>query len=122
MTEQELFKWKLGARIKLKRCALGITQSELAVKIGYSDENGKTMISKIESGKTEPPISKLASFATALDTSVAYLMGWNEETEITPEERQIITWYRKASEFDKGRIYSILESYEKSDTNSTVSA
>ena len=39
----------IGDRIRLRRVELGMTQQELAEKIGYK---GKTAISKIEAGET----------------------------------------------------------------------
>ena len=117
MEQQELFRWKFGMRVKLKRSSLGMSQTDLAKKLGYSE---KSAISKIESGNAEPPLSKLESFADALETSVAYLMGWeNKETDITEEEYEMICRYRRASEYHKGKVDAILEDYRE-DTASKV--
>ena len=50
--EMEQFKIEFGQRIKAKREEAKLTQTELANKVGYS-ENGKGIISKIENGKVE---------------------------------------------------------------------
>lgn len=63
-------------RIKSRRTELGLTVEELAHKMGYKD---KSSISKIENGKADIPQSKIAAFADALDTTPAYLMGWEEQ-------------------------------------------
>lgn len=63
----------IGARIKACRERIGLTQEELAKKIGYKD---KSTISKIESGERDIPQSKIKAFADALGTSPGYLMGW----------------------------------------------
>lgn len=63
-------------RIKSRRTELGLTVEELAHKMGYKD---KSSISKIENGKADIPQSKIAAFADALETTPAYLMGWEEE-------------------------------------------
>lgn len=67
---------KLGDKVKQRRLELGLTQEELAKKMGYSS---RVSINKIEMGR---PISQkiIYRLATALNVSVAYLMDW-EETE-----------------------------------------
>ena len=65
-------------RIKSRRSELGLTVEELAHKMGYKD---KSSISKIENGKADIPQSKIAAFASALETTPAYLMGWEEQPE-----------------------------------------
>lgn len=66
-------------RIKSRRTELGLTVEELAHKMGYKD---KSSISKIENGKADIPQSKIAAFADALETTPAYLMGWEERPEL----------------------------------------
>ena len=68
-------------RIKSRRTELGLTVEELAHKMGYKD---KSSISKIERGKADIPQSKIAAFAQALETTPAYLMGWEEQPQLTP--------------------------------------
>lgn len=65
-------------RIKSRRTELGLTVEELAHKMGYKD---KSSISKIENGKADIPQSKIAAFADALQTTPAYLMGWEEQPQ-----------------------------------------
>lgn len=65
-------------RIKSRRTELGLTVEELAHKMGYKD---KSSISKIENGKADIPQSKIAAFADALETTPAYLMGWEEQPQ-----------------------------------------
>ena len=68
-------------RIKSRRIELGLTVEELAHKMGYKD---KSSISKIENGKADIPQSKIAAFADALETTTAYLMGWEEKPQPAP--------------------------------------
>lgn len=63
----------IGKRIKEKRESLGMTQEELAAKLGYKN---KSSIAKIETGTNDIVQSKVVEFANILDTTVAYLMGW----------------------------------------------
>lgn len=69
----------LGERIKKRRIMLEMTQLTLAQKVGYKD---KSTIAKIECGENDIPQSKIVSFAKALGTTPAYLMGWEEETPV----------------------------------------
>lgn len=73
-------------RIKTRRTELGLTIEELAHKMGYKD---KSSISKIENGKADIPQSKIAAFADALETTPAYLMGWEEKPQPAPAPRPI---------------------------------
>lgn len=66
---------KLYKNIKDRRIELGLTQAELAKKVGYSD---KSMIAKIESGIVDITRNKIMQFADALGTTPAYLMGWED--------------------------------------------
>lgn len=70
----------LGQRIRNRRLELDLTQDELARKMGYKN---KSTIGKIESDVNDITSSKVVEFAHALDTTVAYLMGWEEEEQLT---------------------------------------
>lgn len=67
---------EIGERIKNKRESLGMTQEELAIKAGYKS---RSSINKIEKDGRGLPQSKILLIAKALDTTPAYLMGWDEE-------------------------------------------
>lgn len=62
----------VGGRIYKLRKELGMTQDELAQRLGYKS---KSSINKIEMGKSEFPQKKLMQFASALETSPGYLLG-----------------------------------------------
>lgn len=68
----------LGEKVKLKREELNLSQEELAEKMNYKS---KTSIHKIEVGITDLPLSKVKELAAVLQTTPAYLMGWEEEKE-----------------------------------------
>ncbi len=75
-------------RIKSRRQALGLSQSELAARLGYTD---RSTIAKIERGVNDINQSKLEAFAAALETTGAYLMGWTEDSydyNRDPEDRR----------------------------------
>nr|DAH03939.1 MAG TPA: LexA repressor [Caudoviricetes sp.] len=70
--------FKLYENIKKYRKALGLTQTELAELVGYTDGS---MITKIESGKVDISRSKVYEFAKVLQTTPVVLMGLDEEIE-----------------------------------------
>ena len=65
----------IGKNIAKRRIELGLTQEELAKKMGYKS---KTSINKIEKGINDIPQTKIVKFAEVLRTSPSYLMGWQE--------------------------------------------
>lgn len=69
-------------RIRQRREELGLSQSELAARLGYSD---RSTIAKIEKGVNDITQSKIVAFAEALETTTAYLMGWSDSTECRPD-------------------------------------
>lgn len=70
----------IGDRIRNRRLALNMTQEELAKKLGYKT---KGSITKIESGYQNLTYLKIVAIAEALNTSPAYLMGWEDMTQTT---------------------------------------
>lgn len=65
----------IGKNIAKRRIELGLTQEELAKRMGYKS---KTSINKIEKGINDIPQTKIVKFAEVLRTSPASLMGWLE--------------------------------------------
>ena len=71
-------------RIRKRREELGMSQDDLAHKMGYKS---RSSINKIEMGLNDISQSKVVAFAEALDTTPAYLMGWevtSKPTEVPP--------------------------------------
>ena len=65
----------IGDRIKKRREELGMSQEELAKKVGYKS---RSSVNKIEIDGRGLPQNKIVIFAKALETTPAYLMGWEE--------------------------------------------
>jgi len=66
----------IGERIRMRRQELGMTQEELAKRMGYKS---KSTVNKVECGKNDVNQSTAVKYAMALNTTVAYLMGWEEQ-------------------------------------------
>lgn len=69
---------QLYTNIRNRRKELGLTQTELAERLGYAD---KSMIAKIEAGNIDLAQSKIWAFADALQTSPSDLYGWDESQD-----------------------------------------
>lgn len=69
---------ELGDKVKKHRVELGITQDELAQKLGYSD---KSSISRIEN-TSRLPLNKVKLLADVLNVTTSYLMECESELNI----------------------------------------
>lgn len=90
----------MAQRIKERRKYMGMTQEELALKLGMQ----KSAIAKYENGRVENiKRSTIQKMAEILDCSPAYLMGWEEITvednpvQISGHEK----WYYEDPELAK---------------------
>lgn len=106
-------------RIKARREALKMTQEELATRLGYSD---KTAISKVERGVNGLSSKRIRQFATALNTSVAFLTGETDDPEdvwsrplvdaplvLTDDEEVLIHKLRELPDTDREYVLRILD-------------
>ena len=71
----------LSTRIRLRREELGMSQEELASRMGY---RSKSSITKIEKGINDIPQNKVEDFAAALETTTAWLLGLESEVSAVP--------------------------------------
>lgn len=72
-------------RIKHRRIELGLTQKELADRMGFKT---KSSISKAETIEVNPTADRVREFAKALECTPAYLMGWEDEEGLTTNTAQ----------------------------------
>lgn len=77
----------IGKRIKERRLELGLSQDELAKRIGLKS---KSTICKIERGEDNLTSPTLQKYATALNTTSIYLMYGKQEHSIDTEEAKAI--------------------------------
>jgi transcriptional regulator with XRE-family HTH domain len=87
----------IGERIKERRKQLGMTQDELASKIGVK----KTSVSNYEVNANSPPEKVIIKIMEALNCDANYLFSdynENESIAITPHERKLILAYRQMPE------------------------
>lgn len=92
-------------KIKERRIALGLTQEDLADKLGLQ----KSAIAKYESGRVENiKRSVIKKMAAALDCSAVYLLDFDGE-QITPQEDQLLKYFRTLNDGGKLRALSAIE-------------
>lgn len=68
----------IGSRIRTRREELGLSQDELAKRLGYKS---RSSLNKIELDQRNLTQSKIKAIADALETTPSYIMGWNETTD-----------------------------------------
>lgn len=68
-------------RIKKLRIEKGLSQEDLAKKVGYTH---RSSIGKVETGLVDLSQSKIKAFAKALDVTPQYLMGWEDDNYEDP--------------------------------------
>lgn len=110
MTRKEEYLKKFGERIRNRRIELGLTQDELARKLGYKS---RSTINKIELGKNDVPQHKILEFAAALDILVEDLMDWefaDPQGELYEDaiEKELITNFRKLTAMNKGQVIGMV--------------
>ena len=88
-----------GEIIKQRRKELGMTQDDLAKKMGYKSREA---ISSVERNKEDLTTDRIRKYADALECTPAYLMGWETpdgpEKKPEPAEEPNIDLMRKALE------------------------
>ena len=76
----------IGARIRRSRESLGMTQDELAQKLGY---RSRSSINKIELDYRNLTQSRIKALADALDTTPSFIMGWDDEKSAAPIPKKL---------------------------------
>lgn len=65
-----------GNRIRERRVALGMSQEELAQKLGYK---GRSAVSELERGKNSVRNAMVEKLAAALETTPGYILGFEKD-------------------------------------------
>lgn len=100
---------KIGDRIKERREYLKMSQDDLAKKLGYKS---RTSINKIERDASELPQSKIVAIANALNTTPAYIMGWESDKSETSKKIDAATDILMRMETDKQYSELVLTLYK----------
>lgn len=98
-------------RVRQRRIELGYSQDELAKKLGYTS---RSTINKIENGTNDVVQSKVVEFANALETTISFLMGWEDDADkqkdikIDSTEKKLVIAFRKADSITREMVFRIL--------------
>ena len=99
----------VAERIRIRRETLGLTQDQLASKMGFK---GKSSISKIESSENKVTLKTVEKAALALNCTPAFLMGWTEQpasSPIPPAEMAHLEKYRALDAEDQDTVDALTE-------------
>lgn len=96
----------LYKNIKKRRMQLNMSQQELAETVGYK---GRSMISQIEAGTVDLPLSMIRKFADSLKCSPSYLMGWVENIDSYDPLLDTIATKDNPTELDKLIVKDYIE-------------
>jgi len=107
----------VGRRIAKKRKELGLTQEELAKKLGYTS---RSAISNVEKDKEDLTTTRVRRFAEVLGVSPCYLMGWDENISLSNEEKSIVIAYRKQPDAVKDFVCNALGVQREKTENETA--
>ena len=100
-------------RIKNRRIELGLTQLEVAKRLGLTS---KAAVSKVEGQGDNVTLKNVEKFAKALDCSIPYLMGWDDDNTIEMEKQRserldkFVELYSQLNESDQDLIDGMLKS------------
>jgi repressor LexA len=112
----------IGDRIRERRKELGLTQGDLAKRMGYKT---KSAICKAETVEFNPTTDRVIEFSKALETTPAYLMGWEEHNCQEDNERRLarltkyaelipmMNKYIELSERDKQTVSTLIDTLSK---------
>ena len=99
-------------RIKNQREKIGMSQEELAKRMGLKD---KSSISKIESSEDKVSLKNIEKIAPILKCSIQYLMGWDEKTEYSPTEEEMIRLFKASTPEIQRAALAVLKAGQQSD-------
>lgn len=77
----------IGERIKIRRKELGLTQEELAHRLG---NKSRASVCTVENDKEDLTTTRIQQYADALECTPSYLMGWDEADK---KAKQILDEY-----------------------------
>ena len=80
----------IGERIKNRRIELGLTQTELAVRMG---KKSRVSVCTVEKDKEDLTTTRIRAYAEALECSPAYLMGWEDREDETNKAMELYAQY-----------------------------
>lgn len=98
-----------GERLKLRRKEIGFSAEKVADQLGVSPAT----IYRYEKGDIEKvPVDSLAELAKILQTTPAYLMGWESQAD-QAELNDILAQIQASEEKEQSRIAEMIQDFKK---------
>lgn len=98
-----------GERLKLRRKEIGFSAEKVADQLGVSPAT----IYRYEKGDIEKvPVDSLAELAKILQTTPAYLMGWESQTD-QAEINDLLAQIQASEEKEQSRIAEMIQDFKK---------
>mgnify|MGYP004462034071 FL=1 len=98
-----------GERLKLRRKELGFSAEKVADQLGVSPAT----IYRYEKGDIEKvPVDSLAELAKILQTTPAYLMGWESQAD-QAEINDLLAQIQASEEKEQSRIAEMIQDFKK---------
>lgn len=98
-----------GERLKLRRKEIGFSAEKVADQLGVSPAT----IYRYEKGDIEKvPVDSLAELAKILQTTPAYLMGWESQAD-RAELNDILAQIQASEEKEQSRIAEMIQDFKK---------
>nr|DAU49797.1 MAG TPA: helix-turn-helix domain protein [Caudoviricetes sp.] len=98
-----------GERLKLRRKEIGFSAEKVAEQLGVSPAT----IYRYEKGDIEKvPVDSLAELAKILQTTPAYLMGWESQSE-WKDNNALLAEIHKSEEKEQTRIAEMVRDFKK---------
>lgn len=88
----------IGQRIKARRLELGLTQEDLAKRLG---NKSRASVCTVEKDKEDLTTTRIRQYAEALSCTPAYLMGW----EGGVSEAEFDDYFEKTGETSRLKTY-----------------
>lgn len=98
-------KLTFGEKIRTARKQKGLTQKELASMIGAKHNS----VSDWEKNKNRPDPDTIELICGVLDITPNYLLSDKTDTDISPEEYELIKKYRSLNDYGKETVRMILD-------------
>ena len=98
-----------GERLKLRRKEIGFSAEKVADQLGVSP----AAIYRYEKGDIEKvPVDSLAELAKILQTTPAYLMGWESQAD-QAEINDLLAQIQASEEKEQSRIAEMIQDFKK---------
>ena len=88
---------ELYQNIRNRRKELGMSQDELAKKVGYTS---RSTIARVENGEIDISRSKIIAFAEALKTTPMDLLGWSDDGDIETDDLNRQISFKSREQYD----------------------